>query len=81
MSRMEAGANVAWQRWWAWMEVFSSVEVDARGIKVALRFRVAIDNFADPDVDVDFTVGLRVRNGAVDAFYQSFAVDVDWPWW
>lgn len=57
------------------------VEVDARGIKVALRFRVAIDNFADPDVDVDFTVGLRVRSGAVEAFYQSFAVDVDWPWW
>lgn len=57
------------------------VEVDARGIHVALRFRVAIDNFADPDVDVDFTVGLRVRNGAVEAFYRSFAVDVDWPWW
>lgn len=57
------------------------VEVDGRGIHVALRFRVAIDNFADPDVDVDFTVGLRVRDGAVEAFYRSFAVDVDWPWW
>lgn len=58
-----------------------SVEVDGGGIRVALRLRVAIDNFADPDVDVDFTVGLRVRNGSVDPFFGRFAVDVDWPWW
>lgn len=57
------------------------IEVDTKGIHVALRFRVAVDNFADPDVDVDFTIGLRVRNGSIEAFYNSFAVDVDWPWW
>jgi len=57
------------------------IEVEAAGIKVALRFRVAIDNFADPDVDVDFTVGLRVRNGSIEPFYLSFSDDVDWPWW
>jgi hypothetical protein len=58
-----------------------SVEIDADGIHVALRFKLAIDNFADPNIDVDFTIGLRVRNGSVEPFYKSFAVDVDWPWW
>jgi hypothetical protein len=57
------------------------VEIDANGIHVALRFKLAIDNFADPDIDVDFTIGLRVRNGSVEPYYRSFAVDVDWPWW
>lgn len=57
------------------------VEIDANGIHVALRFKLAIDNFADPNIDVDFTIGLRVRNGSVEPFYKSFAVDVDWPWW
>jgi hypothetical protein len=57
------------------------VEIDANGIHVALRFKLAIDNFADPNIDVDFTVGLRVRNGSVEPYYKSFAVDVDWPWW
>jgi hypothetical protein len=57
------------------------LEIDADGIHVALRFKLAIDNFADPDIDVDFTIGLRVRNGSVEPYYRSFAVDVDWPWW
>jgi hypothetical protein len=57
------------------------LEIDANGIHVALRFKLAIDNFADPNIDVDFTIGLRVRNGSVEPYYRSFAVDVDWPWW
>jgi hypothetical protein len=57
------------------------VEVDAEGIDVALRLQLAIDDFADPNVDIDFTIGLRVRNGSVEPFYRRFAVDVDWPWW
>ena len=57
------------------------VEIDANGIHGALRFKLAIDNFADPNIDVDFTLGLRVRNGAVEPYYKSFAVDIDWPWW
>jgi len=57
------------------------VEIDAKGIHVALRFKLAIDNFPDPNLDVDFTIGLRVRNGTVEPFYKSLSVDVDWPWW
>jgi hypothetical protein len=57
------------------------VEVDAKGIHMALKFALAIDNFSDPNIDVDFTLGLRVRNGAADPFYQNVAIDIDWPWW
>lgn len=59
----------------------AKVEVAPGGISVGLRMKVAVNNFADPDIDVDFTIGLRIRNGAVEPFYKSFSVDVDWPWW
>jgi hypothetical protein len=57
------------------------IEVDTGGVQVALRFKLAIDNFADPDLDVDMVIGVRIRNGAAEPFYRRFAVDVDWPWW
>ena len=57
------------------------VEIEPDGIHVALRFKLAIDNFADPDLDVDAVIGVRVRNGAVEPFFKSFSVDLDWPWW
>lgn len=57
------------------------IDVRSNGISVALRFKVAIDDFVDPKVDVDFSMGLRVRNGSAEPFFRSFAVDVDWPWW
>lgn len=59
----------------------AKVEVVPGGISVALRLKAAVNNFADPDINVDFTIGLRMRNGAVEPFYKSFSVDVDWPWW
>ncbi len=59
----------------------AKVEVVPGGITVALRLKAAVNNFADPDIDVDFTIGLRMRNGAVEPFYKSFSVEVDWPWW
>jgi hypothetical protein len=58
-----------------------SVEIDASGIAVAARMKVAIDNFVDPKLDIDFVLGLRTRNGAVEPYFRRFAVDVDWPWW
>jgi hypothetical protein len=59
----------------------AKVEVASTGIAVALRLKAAVNNFADPDINVDFTIGLRMRNGAVEPFYKSFSVEVDWPWW
>jgi hypothetical protein len=57
------------------------VEVNTDGIHGALRFTLVINNFVDPNIDVDFTIGLRVRSGTAEPFYRRFAVDVDWPWW
>lgn len=57
------------------------VEVDAAGIHVTLRLVIAIDNFTDPDVNIDCTLGLRIRGGAVEIYLKRFTVDVDWPWW
>ena len=57
------------------------VEIDASGIHVALRLVLAINNFPDPDVDIDCTLGLRIRGGAVEVYLKRFTVDVDWPWW
>lgn len=59
----------------------AAVEVAPDGIAVRLRLEAKVDNFADPNIDVDFKIGLRMRNGTVEPFYRSFAVDVDWPWW
>lgn len=57
-------------------------EVEPDGIVLRLRLKVAVNNFFDPDVDVDAKIALGVSaEGKVLAFYRSFAVDVDWPWW
>jgi hypothetical protein len=58
------------------------VEIEPDGIVLRLRLKLAINNFFDPDVDVDARVGIGMSpEGKVLAFYRSFAVDVDWPWW
>jgi hypothetical protein len=57
-------------------------EVEPDGIVLRLRLKVEVNNFFDPDVDVDAKIALGVSpEGQVLAFYRSFAVDVDWPWW
>jgi hypothetical protein len=58
------------------------VEIEPAGILLRLRLKLAINNFFDPDVDVDARIGIGMSpEGKVVAFYKSFAVDVDWPWW
>lgn len=57
------------------------VEVTARGVALRLRFTIIVNNFANPDLDVDCEVSIRAQDGGVRARYRSFAVDVDWPWW
>ena len=57
-------------------------EVEPDGIVLRLRLKVEVNNFFDPDVDVDAKIALGVSpEGKVLAFYRSFSVDVDWPWW
>lgn len=58
------------------------VEIEPDGIVIRLRLKLGINNFFDPDVDVDAKIGVGVASeGPVLAFYRSFEVDVDWPWW
>jgi hypothetical protein len=58
-----------------------SFDVRSTGLDVSLHMSLEINNFADPRVDVDFTVGLIVADGVVRPYYRSFTVDVDWPWY
>jgi hypothetical protein len=60
----------------------SVVEIEPDGIVLRLRLKLAINNFVDPDIDVDAKIAIGMSpEGKVVAFYNSFAVDVDWPWW
>ena len=59
----------------------AGVEVEPAGIVLRLRFEINIDNFVDPDLDVDCTIQLHAQNGDIVPTYRSFSVDVDWPWW
>ncbi|MBV6457005.1 MAG: hypothetical protein HONBIEJF_00110 [Fimbriimonadaceae bacterium] len=60
----------------------TTVEIDPDGIVIRMRLKLSVNNFADPDVDVDAKIDVGVSpEGPVLAFYRSFAVDVDWPWW
>ncbi|MEO5682803.1 MAG: hypothetical protein ABIQ88_09175 [Chitinophagaceae bacterium] len=60
----------------------TQVEIDPQGISIKLRLKAAINNFPDPDLNVDMKIGLGVGPGnTVSVFYRSFSVDVDWPFW
>jgi hypothetical protein len=58
------------------------VQIEPGGVVIRIRLELEINNFFNPDVDVDARIGIGVSaEGAALAFYKSFAVDVDWPWW
>lgn len=57
-------------------------EIEPDGLVVRLRLKVALNNFFDPDVDIDAKIAVGISpEGKILAFYRSFSVDVDWPWW
>lgn len=51
------------------------------GISLALRARRAIPAFPDLSVDVNAVIAVSVVNGKPEAFFRSFDVDTDFPWW
>jgi hypothetical protein len=60
----------------------TQVEVERDGIVLRLRLKLQINNFFDPDIDIDAKIAIRVSaEGRPVVFYRSFSVDVDWPWW
>ncbi len=59
----------------------TSFDITPSGIKVSIRTKLEVNNFTDPSLSIDFTLGLDVVNGSVQPRYKSFSVDIDWPWW
>lgn len=59
-----------------------TADIEPDGIVIRLRMKLEINNFFDPDVDVDARIRVAVSTESrALVFYQSFTVDVDWPWW
>jgi hypothetical protein len=60
----------------------AQVDIEERGVVVKLRLKLAINNFFDPDVNIDAVLQAGIApDGKALVFYKSFSVDVDWPWW
>lgn len=59
----------------------ASVEIDRSGIAVKLRLKVAVDNFFDPNLNVDMVIGVSASSSNVVVAYRSYSNDLDWPWW
>lgn len=57
------------------------VEVETNGIHISLRFKVIIDNWSNPDVNIDAVVGLRVESGNLRHTLSRYEFDIDFPWW
>lgn len=58
------------------------VEVDSTGIIIKMRFKIAINNAPDPDLNIDMKIGMGVSPGnVISVFYKSYSTDVNWPWW
>ena len=58
------------------------VEVDSTGVLIKMRFKIAINNAPDPDLNIDMKIGMGVSPGNnISLFYKSFSSDIDWPWW
>jgi hypothetical protein len=57
------------------------VEISPTGIRIKLRFVASIDKWADPDVNIDALVKLRVENGDLKHTITSYSFDIDFPLW
>jgi hypothetical protein len=58
------------------------VEIDSTGVLIKMRFKIAINNAPNPDLNIDMKIGMGVSPGnSISLFYKSFSTDVDWPWW
>ncbi len=59
----------------------AGVEVEPTGILIALKLRIAVPNFFDPDLNIRMTVRVATENGQPRAYFTQYSVSVDWPWW
>jgi hypothetical protein len=60
----------------------TTAEIEPDGIAIRMRLSIAVDNFFNPDVDIDAKIAVGVSSeGQPLAWYSSFSTDVNWPWW
>jgi hypothetical protein len=59
----------------------ANVEIDRNGIAVKLRLKVSIDNFFDPDLNINMVIGVSAASNNVVVSYRSYSNDLDWEWW
>jgi hypothetical protein len=57
------------------------IEIEYDGLHISIRMKAAIDNVADPDIDVDATVSFRAVSGELRWRLDRYSFDVDFPWW
>lgn len=66
----------------AWLSRDPVIQIEPQGIVISMKLELQIDNFTNPDVYVDAVIAVGVSSsGEGLAWYKSFSVDVDWPWW
>lgn len=65
----------------AYDAALTGFDITPSGIRMSIRAKVEVDNFFDPTLYVDLVVRPVVVEGAVEARYASFSVDIDWPWY
>lgn len=50
-------------------------------IRFQMKLSQSVNNFPDPDVDIDVSFGLKVEDGVLVPIGESISVDVSVPWW
>ncbi len=50
-------------------------------IRVRLLLGIRLNNFPDPNVNIDASFGLAVHDGVLEATGEQISVDIGFPWW
>lgn len=57
------------------------VDVTSSGIVMKLRFEVEVEDFRNPDFDVDALIGLAVDGEGIRPFFLQFSADLHFSFW
>ena len=50
-------------------------------IRFQMKLSQSVNNFPDPDVDIDVSFGLKVEDGVLVPIGEQISVDISVPWW
>ncbi|MDQ3934983.1 MAG: hypothetical protein M3340_10195 [Actinomycetota bacterium] len=57
-----------------------SVEIEADGIRIAIRLEAEVEDWSNPDVNIDARITLRAADGAPHYELAGFDTELDFPW-